>query len=115
MKVLKYFEWLPRQDITSDSDTHHQGVYVAGTEKIILFVRITTVEGTDPTLDLYIDIYDPIINDFVQLAHVGTFTTTGFTMHTVNVDGGQVFSLRWAVGGTNPKFSTQITAEFRGD
>jgi len=115
MKVLKYFEWLSRQDITSNGDTHHQGVYVAGTERITLFVRVYTVSGTSPTLDLYIDVYDPILNDFVELAHVGTFTSEGTSMHTISVDGGQAFSLRWVVGGTNPEFNVQITAEFRGD
>ena len=115
MKVLKYFTWLPHQEITSNGDTHHQGIYVAGTEKIILFIDISSVSGTDPTLDLYIDIYDPILNEFIQLAHVGTFTGTGVTMHPITVEGGQAFSLRWVVGGTNPSFWITITAEFRGD
>jgi len=115
MRVLKYHRWYTGDPITSSGNNRNEAVYVAGTEKITLFVDIRTVAGTSPSLDLYIDVYDELTNDWYELAHVGTFTATGATMHTVNVDGGQCFALRWVVGGTNPEFDILIAAEFRGD
>jgi len=115
MRVIKYHKWYTNKLIASDGNGYDAAVYAAGTEKITLFVEITDVSGTSPTLDLYVDVYDDITGEWYELAHVGTFTSTGHTMHTVKVDGGQCFALRWVVGGTSPSFTVNIAAEFRGD
>jgi len=115
MRVLKYHDWYTGDPITASGNNRNEAVYVAGTEKIILFVYISDVTGTSPTLDLYVDVYDDVTGQWYELAHVNSFTTTGNTMHTVNVDGGQCFALRWVVGGTSPEFDIVIAAEFRGD
>jgi len=115
MRALKYFEWLSTTTITANGNTRTSAVYVSGTEQITLFVNITEVSGTSPTLDLYIDVYDDVTEQWYELAHVGTFTATGTTPHNISVNGGQCFALRWVVGGTSPSFKIKIGAEFRGE
>jgi len=115
MRVLQYFEWLPLTTLTENGNTRDKVVCAAGVEKITLFIDIYDATGTSPTLDLYIDTKDDFTGNWYEIAHVGTFTAGSTSMHTVNVDGGQCFALRWVLGGTNPSFELKIAAEFRGD
>lgn len=76
----------------------------------VVIVNVTAVSGTSPTMDLFIDTYDPVNNVWATLTKLTgstnypTITATGAYAYPIN-NYGRTVRLRWQLGGTNPSFT----------
>jgi len=76
---------------------------------ITFFLDVTAVAGTSPTLDVYIDIQDPVSGNWVNQDKFAQVTTTGTWVLSVLCRSNR-YRARWVLGGTTPSFTMSIGA-----
>jgi len=76
---------------------------------ITFFLDVTAVSGTNPTLDVYIDIQDPVSGKWVNQDKFAQVTTTGTWALSVYCRSNR-YRARWVLGGTTPSFTMSIGA-----
>lgn len=68
-------------------------------------VDVTSVSGTNPTLDIYLEGKDELSGKYETLWNPAQFTAVGTAFSGVLTIPHQNVRLRWVVGGTNPSFT----------
>jgi len=76
---------------------------------ITFFLDVTAVSGTAPTLDVYIDIQDPVSGKWVNQDKFPQVTATGTWALSVYVRSNK-YAVRWVLGGTTPSFTFSVGA-----
>jgi hypothetical protein len=74
-------------------------------------VKVTSVSGTTPTLDVYIEGKFEATGDYKVLASVTGITSTGIWFITINPLAFRYIRVRWVVGGTTPSFTFTVVAQ----
>jgi hypothetical protein len=74
-------------------------------------VKVTSVSGTNPTLDVYIEGKFENTGDYKVLASQTGITTTGTWFFTINPCAFRYIRARWVVGGTSPSFTFRVDAQ----
>jgi len=106
-----------RREIVSRTftSTGQASSFFVGTFKaLIIWVHVTAVSGTTPTLDLRIDLADdedPPANFVDSGEAFPTITTTGHYFKKYTTWFGGHIRLYATVGGTNPSFTVTIAVE----
>jgi len=97
---------------TITADTETTPVNVAGWIEGLLFIDITAVSGTSPTLDITVEVGPE--SDDLYPAHttVSQITTTGKVPPVKLTNFGEWLRLKMVVGGTSPSFT--LKAIFQG-
>jgi hypothetical protein len=74
-------------------------------------VKVTSVSGTTPTLDVYIEGKFEATGDYKVLASQTGITATGIWFLVVNPLAFRFIRVRWLVGGTSPSFTFTVVAQ----
>jgi hypothetical protein len=98
---------LNAQAITSNGNSSN--IDIGGYPYVFVFIYVSSVSGTSPSMNVYLNAVDEVSNASVSIASVtgisstGTYylTATGLAVRYVNVS--------WTVSGTSPSFTTTIT------
>jgi hypothetical protein len=94
---------------TANGDTYATPLAVDYGSVITFFLDVTAVSGTTPTLDLYIDIQDPVSGKWVNQDKFPQVTATGTYALSVYVRSNR-YAVRWVLGGTTPSFTFSVGA-----
>ena len=95
------------QTITSNGNSSN--VYIPNWLHFFVFVYVSAVSGTSPSLNVYLNAVDEITNTSVSIASVTNITATGtYYMSATNLGAGYI-NVSWTVGGTSPSFTVTIT------
>jgi hypothetical protein len=89
---------------SGDSDL---GIYGA----MEVLIKVTSVSGTSPTLDVYVEGKFEVTGDYKTLASQTGINATGTWTFTVNPLIFKLVRVRWVVGGTSPSFTFSVTAQ----
>jgi hypothetical protein len=76
-----------------------------------LLLKVTSVSGTSPTLDVYVEGKFEATGDYKTLASQTGITGTGTWFFTVNPLIFRYVRIRWVVGGTSPSFTFAVAAQ----
>jgi hypothetical protein len=74
-------------------------------------IKVTSVGGTAPTLDIYIEGKFEATGDYKVLASVTGITSTGIWFVTINPLAFRYIRIRWLVSGTSPSFTFTVVAQ----
>jgi hypothetical protein len=99
--------YLLSQTVTSDGDSGNIPLIVKFGSVIVFYVDVTSVSGTNPTLDVYIDIQDPLSKKWVnqdKFPTVNSITTLALALPVRSTK----YRVRWVLGGTNPSFTFSV-------
>lgn len=100
--------------------TNHNG------SGVHLFVNVSAVSGTTPTLAVRVQVQDPVSSSWVDLPGAATanITATGLTLLTiypgatvaansaVSLPLPRTWRLAWTIGGTTPSFTFSVGAQY---
>jgi len=78
---------------------------------IELEIKVTSVSGTTPTLDVYIEGKFENTGDYKTLASQTGITATGIWFVTINPCAFRYIRVRWVVGGTSPSFTFRVDGQ----
>jgi len=99
------------QTITSNGSTGNVGI--GNWLHVFVFIYVSAVSGTSPSLNVYLNAYDEITSQSVPIASVTNITNTGtYYMSATNLAAGYI-NVSWTVGGTSPSFTTTITLKVK--
>jgi len=76
---------------------------------MVVFLEVTGVSGTSPTLDVTIDTQNPITGEWHTLHTFSQMTSTGKQMARISDCIGAKIAPTWTIGGTDPSFTFSIT------
>jgi len=74
-------------------------------------IKVTSVSGTAPTLDVYIEGRFENTGDYKTLASQTGITATGTWFVTINPCAFRYLRVRWVVGGTSPSFTFRVDGQ----
>jgi hypothetical protein len=74
-------------------------------------IKVTSVSGTTPTLDIYIEGKFENTGDYKVLASQTGITTTGIWFATIDPYAFRYLRVRWVVGGTSPSFTFRVDGQ----
>jgi len=78
---------------------------------IELEIKVTSVSGTTPTLDVYIEGKFENTGDYKTLASKTGIAATGTWFVTINPCAFRYLRVRWVVGGTSPSFTFRVDGQ----
>jgi hypothetical protein len=94
--------------VTANGNT--AGADVSSYTEALLFVDVTAVSGTTPTMNLYVDTYDFNSGQWYPVPSVAIAQQTAVgTLDVALTNFGEQIRLRWVVGGTTPSFTFQAS------
>ena len=99
--------YVPSQTVTNSGDTGANPLYIHYGSVVVFFLNVTSVEGTNPTLDVYIDIQDPASGNWVNQDKFPTVTAPTTLALALPVRSTR-YRVRWVLGGTSPSFTFSI-------
>lgn len=93
--------------VTDDSSDF---IGVANYRDMHLFLDVTAVSGTTPTLDIYAQALDPVTLNWAdtQLLYSGIAATGTYYSNPGSLGLGTDFRVRWVLGGTTPNFTFSV-------
>jgi hypothetical protein len=101
--------YLPSQTVTINGDSGNIPLIVRFGEVVVFYLDVTSVSGTNPTLDLFADIQDPLSKKWVnqdKFPTVNSVTTLALALPVRSTK----YRVRWQLGGTNPSFTFSVGA-----
>ena len=98
---------LPSEARTASGDTHATPLHTEHGSVVVFFLDVTSVSGTTPTLDVYIDIQDPASKKWVEQDKFAQVTGTGIWALALFCRSTK-YSIRWVLGGTSPSFTFSV-------
>jgi hypothetical protein len=98
---------LNAQAITSNGASSN--IDIGGYPYVFVFIYVSAVSGTSPSLNVYLNAYDEVSGQSVSIASVTNITATGTYYLTATGLGARYVNVSWTVGGTSPSFTTTIT------
>jgi hypothetical protein len=96
--------------VTSSGNTASIDVSTIGHVRVM--VKVTSVSGTSPTLDIYIEGLYEATNDWVPLLSKTGISTTGvYELGQLDNLCFRYIRVRWVLGGTSPSFGITVAAQ----
>jgi len=99
--------------ITANGNTQSSPLNVSNYQELHMYIDITAVSGTSPTLDVYLQSQSPSSSNWVDVQQLwSSLNSTGTYYNYVGALGvAENVALRWVIGGTNsPSFT--VTLEY---
>ncbi len=90
---------------TTNGSTTTEWIY--GTA-IDLFINVTAVSGTSPTLDFSIQTNDPASNLNFEVETMPQITAIGKYRLRIDPSTASIYTIAWTLGGTTPSFTFSI-------
>jgi len=98
---------LNAQAITANGSSSN--IDIGGYPYVFVFIYVSAVSGTSPSLNVYLNAVDEVSNQSVSIASVTNITTTGTYYISASGLAVRYVNVSWTVGGTSPSFTTTIT------
>jgi hypothetical protein len=98
---------LNAQAITANGSSSN--IDVGGYPYVFVFVYVSAVSGTSPSLNVYLNAYDEVSGQSVSIASVTNITSTGTYYISASGLAVRYVNVSWTVGGTSPSFTVTIT------
>jgi hypothetical protein len=99
--------YIASNTVTANGDSGDNPLSVFYGSVVVFFLNVSSVSGTNPTLDIFIDIRDPASGNWVNQDKFPTVTSTGTWALALPVRSTR-YRVRWVLGGTNPSFTFSI-------
>jgi len=93
--------------ITSNGNSSN--IDVGGYPFVFVFIYVSAVSGTSPSLNVYLNAVDEVSNQTVSVASVTNITSTGTYYISASGLAVRYVNVSWTVSGTSPSFTTTIT------
>lgn len=112
--MIVYTQSLYSGTVTASGNSQSAPIIVRYAKECAIFLDITAASGTNPTLDITIQIYDKLSEKWYTLATFTQKTGTGQDVGYVEYGLGEKMAVKWVVGGTNtPTFTFAVNATFK--
>jgi len=98
---------LNAQAITSNGNSSN--IDIGGYPYVFVFIYVSAVSGTSPSLNVYLNAVDEVSNASVSIASVTNITATGTYYISASGLAVRYVNVSWTVSGTSPSFTTTIT------
>jgi len=98
---------LNAQAITSNGNSSN--IDVGGYPYVFVFIYVSAVSGTSPSLNVYLNAVDEVSNTSVSIASITGISSTGTYYMSASGLAVRYVNVSWTVGGTSPSFTTTIT------
>ena len=96
--------------VTANGNT--ADIDVSGLRSIRVMAKVTSVSGTSPTLDIYIEGKYEATGDYVTLLSKTGITATGvYELGQLDNLCFRYIRVKWVLGGTSPSFSITVVAQ----
>jgi len=99
--------YIPSMTVTANGDSGANPLIIHYGSVVVFFLNVTSVGGTNPTLDVYIDIQDPASGAWVNHDKFPTVTAPTTLALALPVRAVK-YRIRWVLGGTTPSFTFSI-------
>jgi hypothetical protein len=99
--------YIPSMTVTASEDSGTNPLVINYGSVVVFFLNVTSVGGTNPTLDVYIDIQDPASGAWVNQDKFPTVTAPTTLALALPVRAVK-YRIRWVLGGTSPSFTFSI-------
>jgi len=99
--------YLPPTVITANGDSGSNPFLVTRGHTVVFFINVTAVSGTSPTLNVYIDIQDPISGAWAQQDASPQITSPQMLPMAEPVRSTK-YRVRWVLGGSSPSFTISV-------
>jgi hypothetical protein len=99
--------YFPLQTVTSNGDSGNIPLIVKFGEVVVFYLDVISVSGTSPTLDLFIDIQDPLSRKWVnqdKFPTISSITTLALALPVRSMK----YRIRWILGGVSPSFTFSV-------
>jgi len=100
---------LYNRTVTSNGNT--SDIDVSQFSVLEIEIKVTSVSGTTPTLDVYIEGKFENTGDYKTLASQTGITAPGIWYFTINPCAFRYLRVRWVVGGTSPSFTLIVVGQ----
>ena len=98
---------LNNQSITANGSSSN--IDIGGYPYVFVFIYVSSVSGTSPSLNVYLNVYDEVSGQSVSIASVANITSTGTYYISANGLAARYVNVSWVVSGTSPSFTATIT------
>ena len=98
---------LNNQSITANGSSSN--IDIGGYPYVFVFIYVSSVSGTSPSLNVYLNAYDEVSDQSVSIASVTNITSTGTYYMAATGLAARYVNVSWTVGGTSPSFTVTIT------
>jgi hypothetical protein len=99
--------YIPSQTVTANGDSSANPLTINYGSVVVFFLNVSSVGGTSPTLDVYIDIQDPASGAWVNQDKFPTVTEPTTLALALPVRSTR-YRVRWVLGGTSPSFTFSV-------
>ena len=99
--------YLPPTVITANGDSGSTPLLITRGHTVVFFINVTAVSGTSPTLNVYIDIQDPISGAWANQYSFPQITAVGLYYQPLQVQSTK-YRVRWVLGGISPSFTFAV-------
>lgn len=107
--MISYTQQLFSGTVTASSNSTATPLKTKNGKEAIIFLNITAVSGTNPTLDLTLKVYDSLTTQWHTFASFDQKANTGTDVGYVGYAIGEEMAVYYTVGGTNtPTFTFSI-------
>lgn len=111
--MLVYTDRLYSGTQTSSSNSQSTPLNVRHAKEATIFLNVTAASGTNPTLDVTIQVYDPMSTSWYTLATFSQKTGVTSDVGYVEYGLGEQMAASWVIGGSNPSFTFQVNATLK--
>lgn len=112
--ILSHVETLFSGTITASGDTTATPVISKYDKEAIIYLDITSVSGTSPTLDLTFKVYDGVSQKWFPLASFNQKTGIGQDVGYIEYGINDKIAVFYTIGGTdNPSFTCTISVHLK--
>ena len=111
--MISYTQQLYSGTATATGNTQATPVITRHAKECALFLDITAVSGTLPTLDVTINIYDRFSGKWYLLATFTQKSSVTTDVGYVEYGLGEKMSITYTIGGTTPSFTFAINATLK--
>ena len=99
--------YIPPTTVTTNGDSGNNPLVIIIGQVVVFFINVTAVSGTTPTLNIYIDIQDPISGAWAQQDASPQITSPQMLPMAEPVRSTK-YRVRWVLGGTSPSFTFAV-------
>ena len=113
MRFHKEVTLLSSLQRSASGSTEDAPTAVAFFKEANLFLKVTAVEGTSPTLNVVVETQDPVGGTWETLSSFTQATAGGTEMKTIAGNLGYKLAIKYTIGGTTPSFTFSVGAVFK--